>query len=75
LGCCSSSWKADDKFGISLSYATLDVEENIETLVFDAGNVVAEVGGNLGLLLGFSCLTFLLSVLQCCKALAMKKCK
>ena len=38
-------------------YSTLDVEERIETLVYDAGNFLAAAGGNLGLLLGFSCLS------------------
>jgi hypothetical protein len=35
----------------------LDVEERIETLVYDVGSFLAAAGGNLGLLLGFSCLS------------------
>ena len=65
----------EENFGIALIYETLDVEENIEALVLDAGNLGAEAGGKLGLLLGFSCLTFLFSILQCCKFLGKKKCK
>ena len=36
-------------------------EESEETLIYDFGNFVAAAGGNLGLLLGFSCLSAFLS--------------
>jgi hypothetical protein len=45
-------------------YSTLDVEERIETLVYDAGNFLAAAGGNLGLLLGFSCLSTVLGFIN-----------
>ena len=48
--------------GFSLAYETFVVEEQVETLVYDAGNFLAAVGGNLGLFLGFSCLTMLLGI-------------
>ncbi len=46
----------------SLAYETFVVEEQVETLVYDAGNFLAAVGGNLGLFLGFSCLTMMLGI-------------
>jgi hypothetical protein len=38
-------------------YSSLDVESRYETLVYDFGTMLAATGGNLGLMLGFSCLT------------------
>jgi hypothetical protein len=49
---------------IVLAYATLSVEEQTETLVFDIGSLLAAAGGNLGLFLGFSCLSLLFSCLD-----------
>jgi hypothetical protein len=43
--------------------------------VYDVGNLLAAVGGNLGLFLGFSCLSLLLGVLRVAKKLARKKCE
>ena len=37
----------------------MDFEKEEETLVYDSGNFFAAVGGNLGLLLGFSCLSII----------------
>ena len=45
-------------------YKDFVIEEQIETLVYDAGNFLAAVGGNLGLFLGFSCLTMLLGIVK-----------
>jgi len=45
---------------VSTFYRTFNVEENIETVVYDIVNLLAAAGGNLGLLLGFSCLSALL---------------
>ena len=47
-----------------LVYETLSVEEHFETLVFDIGSLLAAAGGNLGLFLGFSCLSLLISCLD-----------
>ena len=47
-----------------LVYETLSVEEHFETLVFDFGSLLAAAGGNLGLFLGFSCLSLLISFLD-----------
>ena len=40
------------------------VEERIETLVYDAGGLMTAVGGNLGLFLGFSCLSVLFAIVS-----------
>jgi hypothetical protein len=42
---------------------SLSVEEHFETLVFDGGSLLAAAGGNLGLFLGFSCLSLIFSAL------------
>jgi len=43
----------------------LAVEERFETLVHDTGSLLASAGGNLGLMLGFSCLSVLTAALDC----------
>jgi len=45
---------------VSIYYHTLSVEEHSETVVYDSINFLSAAGGNLGLLLGFSCLSTLL---------------
>ena len=45
-------------------FATMSVEEHFETLVFDLGSLLAAAGGNLGLFLGFSCLSLVFSFLD-----------
>ena len=42
-------------------YASMDVEKHEETLVYDSVNIFAAIGGNLGLFLGFSCLSIVFS--------------
>jgi len=42
----------------------MDVEEKTETLVYDLGTFLAALGGNLGLALGFSCLSILLGIVN-----------
>ena len=42
-------------FYFGILWETLLVEEEVEALVYDGINFVAAAGGNLGLLLGFSC--------------------
>jgi hypothetical protein len=58
--------------GFMLAYENFVIEEQIETLVYDAGNFLAAVGGNLGLFLGFSCLTMLLGILKIVKRLTCR---
>ncbi len=53
------STAAEHGFTLLYFYKTLRVEEKIETFIFDLGGVLAAAGGNLGLCLGFSCLSIL----------------
>jgi len=49
---------------LAISYSSLLTEERIETIVYDLENLVTSVGGNLGLFLGFSCFSTLLTLIQ-----------
>ena len=46
-------------YTIAIMYNSLDVEKQEETLIYDFGNFLAAIGGNLGLFLGFSCLSII----------------
>ncbi len=48
-----------DSFCVKMSYDTLQTEVKTETYVFDLSSFLSAAGGNLGLALGFSCLTVL----------------
>ena len=52
-------------FELSVYYDTLEVEERTETLLYDLSSFLSASGGNLGLLMGFSCLSALLGVIKC----------
>jgi len=56
-------------FSINYYYETLDVEETMENLVMDLGGLLAEAGGNIGLLLGFSLISLVFSFIECCEYL------
>ena len=58
---------------LTVRYETLSIEENVESLVYDVANFLAAVGGNLGLFLGFSCLSVFLSVLNCLMTINFKE--
>lgn len=49
---------------IALGYETLSIEEQVESLVYDVGSFLAAAGGNLGLFLGFSCFSVLISIFR-----------
>jgi len=49
---------------LSLKYENLATEEQVETLIYDATNFLAQAGGNLGLFLGFSCLSLLIKIIN-----------
>ena len=49
---------------LAILYNSLLVEERIETIVYDLESLMTSVGGNLGLFLGFSCLSTLLAILK-----------
>jgi hypothetical protein len=55
-----------------ISFNSLLVEEQIETLAYDFGNFLAAAGGNLGLFLGFSCLPMLLGFISIFKKFGVK---
>ena len=56
--------KSKDHFTLYSFYPTFDVEEKIETLEYDLANLLVSAGGNLGLFLGFSCFSVMLSVIN-----------
>ena len=49
----------DKYYALFVAYESMDFEKEEETLVCNSGNCFAAVGGNLGLLLGFSCLSII----------------
>ncbi len=54
----------DTHYFITLYYSTFNVEEHIESLIYDASSFVVSVGGNLGLFFGFSCLSVLFACIN-----------
>ena len=54
-------------------FATLNVEERFESLEYDFGNFLVAAGGNLGLFLGFSCLSVMFTIAKYAKTLCMLK--
>jgi len=54
----------DNYYTFYVSYSSLDVEKQVESLIYDAGNSFAAVGGNLGLFLGFSCLSIIFATID-----------
>jgi hypothetical protein len=59
---------SSDVYLLSYYYKTLLVEKQVETLVYDFGGFLAAAGGNLGLCLGFSCLSILFTLNQWTKS-------
>ena len=51
-------------FVLYIFYATFDKEERIESLEYDMANLLVSAGGNLGLFLGFSCLSAMFMVIE-----------
>ncbi len=56
--------RSDDAVRLEVFYETLLTEDGVEAYVYDLGSFLAQAGGNLGLCLGFSCLSVLLDVLK-----------
>ena len=54
--------RVEEMFILGFYYDSLNVEERVEMLVYDWSAFLASVGGNLGLALGFSCLSICLSL-------------
>jgi hypothetical protein len=60
----NSTVKRVDHFSLEYRYSTLFVEERIESYDYDVGSFLAAAGGNLGLFLGFSCLSVLFAAIK-----------
>ena len=44
---------------LSIGYENFNTELHFETLIYDTGNFLTQIGGNLGLFLGISCFSAL----------------
>ena len=60
----NSTEKKVDHFSLEYRYSTLFVEERMESYDYDVGSFLAAAGGNLGLFLGFSCLSVLFAAIK-----------
>ena len=60
----SGEYSGVDEFYLTMVYTSLDIESRNETLFYDTGSMLAAAGGNLGLLLGFSCLTCVAGIID-----------
>jgi hypothetical protein len=56
--------KFNKSFFMYFQYKTMQTTEEIEAYVYDTVSFLAATGGNLGLLLGFSCLSILLTLFE-----------
>ena len=54
----------DDVFSLAIVYNSLDVKTKTETLIYDLGDVFSAAGGNLGLVLGFSCFGCIMQLIK-----------
>ncbi len=52
------------QYQLIFSYQSFTIEERVETLVDDLGSFLTSIGGNLGLFLGFSCFSLLVSLIE-----------
>ena len=59
-------------FTIHSSFLTFSVEEKIESLEYDLPNLLVSAGGNLGLFLGFSCLSVMFAIIEWLKTKCSK---
>ena len=62
----------NDYFHLFYFFRTLLVEQEREVLMYDLGGFLAAAGGNLGLCLGFSCLSVLFMCVDCCKTIFLQ---
>jgi len=49
---------------VSIGYETLNTELHFESLIYDTGNLLTQIGGNLGLFLGVSCFSILVGLIE-----------
>ena len=64
---------SDSKVMFALGYETLLIEEHAESLVYDVTNFLAAAGGNLGLFLGFSCMSVFYGIIKIIKRIKFQK--
>ena len=64
---------SDSKVMFALGYETLLIEEHAESLVYDVTNFLAAAGGNLGLFLGFSCMSVFYGTIKIIKKIKFQK--
>ena len=57
---------SDDETNFTLYFypGSSHIEERVETLVYDFAGLLTSAGGNLGLMLGFSCLSVLFALIN-----------
>ena len=60
-------------YALQYRYTTMFIEERVENLEYDVGSFLAAAGGNLGLMLGLSCLTVMFSIIEYCKNFVLLK--
>ncbi len=74
-----NNWKIPDSelerdfFSLTYFFSTLSVVEKIENFDFDLGTLLSSAGGNLGLVLGLSCLSVSLSFIRCLENIVSSK--
>ena len=59
-----ANFEEKNNFDLYYSFETMDTEERMETLTYDLGNFLVAAGGNLGLFLGFSCFSLMLTFIE-----------
>ena len=57
----------EPSFMLGMTYENFVVEKGLEKLAYDVADLFSQAGGNLGLSLGFSCLSFLMAAIDCLK--------
>ena len=60
----SSAGNSSSFVFMSIGYETLNTELHFETLIYDTGNFLTQIGGNLGLFLGVSCLSVMTDLIE-----------
>jgi hypothetical protein len=56
-------------FDLSVFLTKMEIEERTETLVYDMVSFLSAAGGNLGLFVGFSCLSVIFALIDACWSL------
>ena len=54
----------NDTFKLIVFFKTMNIEAKKETYIYDVGNFLTAAGGNLGLFMGFSCLSLMFSLID-----------